>query len=244
MIQAVHNYLPESEQAAEELILAELEGKPELDEQAQRFFWDLFATVDESGGFARLAQLESWIRRKQGDMHPSIWDSSLADPLTRWSPGWPVKGWKQGRILELPEGFDYNKVLWALRGAGQEQRYRLMQRLEPLELEPDSGTVQGSPLGVLHLDSMQFQWQHEDEQGRRGELHLRNTEHLDPIPVPKSGLLHIQGSQERLTVEGITLPEWAKRIQRDPKGVGPLFVFGKRYCGSLLVAAPGISFAG
>ena len=108
----------------------------------------------------------------------------------------------------------------ALQGAGQEKRYRLMQRLEPLELEPDSGKAQGSPLGVLHLDSMQFQWQHEDEQGRQGGLHLRNTEHLDPIPVPKSGLLHIQGSRERLTVEGITLPEWAKRIQRDLKGLG------------------------
>ena len=220
LIQAVHSYLPESEQAAEELILAELEGKPELDEQARRFFWDLFATVDESGGFARLAQLESWIRRKQGDMHPDIWQSSLADPLSAVVARMASKRVEAGQDPELPEGFDYNKVLWALRGAGQEQRYRLVQRLEPLELEPDSGPVQGSPLGVLHLDSMQFQWQHEDEQGRQGGLHLRNTEHLDPIPVPKSGLLHIQGSQERLTVEGITLPEWAKRIQRDLKGLG------------------------
>ncbi|MGB5687070.1 MAG: hypothetical protein WBM35_14780, partial [Candidatus Electrothrix sp.] len=220
LIQAVHSYLPESEQATEELILAELEGKPELDEQARRFFWDLFATVDESGGFARLAQLESWIRRKQGDMHSSIWGSSLADPLTAVVARMAGNRLEAGQDLELPEGFDYKRVLWALQGAGQEKRYRLMQRLEPLELEPDSGPAQGSPLGVLHLDSMQFQWQHEDEQGRRGELHLRNTEHLDPISVPESGQLHIQGSRERLTVEGITLPKWAKSIRRDPKGLG------------------------
>ncbi|MDU9048740.1 MAG: formylglycine-generating enzyme family protein [Candidatus Electrothrix sp. Rat3] len=220
LLQALHKYLPQAEQAAEELILAELEGKSALAEQAQQFFWDLVATQDDPQGFSRLNQLESWVRRKQGDMHPAIWQSALADPLSAVVARMASKRVEVGQDPELPEGFDCNKVLWALQGAGQEKRYRLMQRLEPLELEPDSGPAQGSPLGVLHLDSMQFQWQHEDEQGRQGGLHLRNTEHLDSIPVPKSGLLHIQGSQERLTVEGITLPKWAKRIRRDQKGLG------------------------
>ncbi len=220
LIQAVHSYLPESEQAAEELIMAELQGKSALSEQAKSFFWDLHATWDSSGGFARFGQLESWVRRKQGDMHPGIWQSSLADPLSTVVARMAGKRIEAGQDLELPEGFDYKRVLWALSGSGRERRYRLMQRLEPLEFEPDSGTAQGSPLGILHLDSMQFQWQHEDEQGREGSLHLRNTEHLDPIPVPESGQLHIQGSRERLTVEGITRPAWAKSIRRDPKGLG------------------------
>ncbi len=207
---------------AEEQMLRAHTHDSEADPEAVAFMWRVAATLyRRPPGYTHLPQLRAWVVRMAERQHQRHW---------RWE-----QGEAQAAALALarrqvtpssdrlvfPQGFDTNRVLWALDPAQEPRRYQLRQRGQELLITTageamegaDGFKMPGSHIADLQMYTHQLEWQQESPEGRLGPVHLVDIHHRRALPIPERGRLLIRGNRERLVVDGMTRPVWGQILQ-------------------------------
>ena len=196
----------------ERLLYAALRGRG--DDEAEAFLRRVEAAQGQAD--ARSARtLDAWVGQRSARMHPTAWQYSPRSEalwLRSYRP-------EPGAEVIIPPGLDWDRAEAALGSEEHPQAWTLVQRGERLVFDldplPTTDLFNGSPITTLSTRRPSVGLR--DPSGREQETVLTLT--------PGAGLALTEDrtilstDSDRLTIEALTRPDWARAIGCDGDGL-------------------------
>jgi hypothetical protein len=224
-----HEHLSEAVQFEERIVLADLTGEP--DSQAEAFFAKVIRTLDAEAERdpALRRRMAAWVRRFAARQHPEVWRDPVRVATFLRAFGAELKA--QG--IELPDGLDINRALWALDPPGRPRQYLLWQRGESFVIEAAENTppTAGSLVATLRAAAPVVQVREDAGPGAAGgpwrSLPLDGARGAAVVSLPETGGIDLKTDHDTLCIEPIPRPDWATAMGRDREGLFAVVGEGK-----------------
>jgi len=223
-IKRFHQHLPASIAYEEKLTASNF--MEQQDSEAELYFQKIYKSIE-----AGHREIPSWLKRVGFRQHQAMWKHSEALSAS-WAKVYQ-EALKNGP-MELPPGFELDRVAWVLSAESSPRQVLLVQegpRLTLIAKEAkdslisDNGFEVTTPIAELSLHSPFTQLQSSDP--KLGENFALPIDWSVPceIPLPVNGPLILKTESDCVTLAANVKPTWADNIGQDHIGFYAEFSF-------------------
>lgn len=190
--------------------------------------------IESEGTYPYKRELAAYINRLGNRQHMSVWKDS-DEVATLWASANKDAIIKDE--IELPEGFDISRVAWIFERKAEPVRLTIRQKGTSLILDRQGWDYRnndvpfeenGSPVATIFSGMESIQVFEKAQDIKKRPYLLKEKDFSLPVSLSGNSEIEITTDFDRIKLDYITCPDWAKGIGRDHKGLFVILHDGRK----------------